>query len=374
MKQPTNRRRFLLSARFSRPPLALGGHRRQYASMTEHPRRRRSAEYRRKGPEPDQRSVRLAARVQPTLSHLRRVSRAWLARRWLVAAAVPAAVAVVGLRKRLGVPPVVSLAAASLTPLAVAAATPLGKWRYIAVGSAYMWTFKVTWELPYETRGNRRRPMHIRYPIRIDSLLGGGVPPTVRLQRSLRDQTKVTPLDRAVAGVYGSWLLPHLILGWILMRHPEFIPRAAGRLAATYHLTTPFYWLIPTAPPWWASESEGEMNGEVQRVLRYVIQDLRNQSRSETDNTSGNPWGSMPSDHIASAAITAMALSEISTGYAVLGWSYVVLASFAVIYLGEHYLIDVLAGLAVAETVRRAEPLLSPIAGQLARVLGPIRP
>jgi len=36
----------------------------------------------------------------------------------------------------------------------------------------------------------------------------------------------------------------------------------------------------------------------------------------------------------------------------VLGWSYVVLASFAVIYLGEHYLIDVLAGLAVAETVR----------------------
>ncbi|MDQ4102766.1 MAG: phosphatase PAP2 family protein, partial [Actinomycetota bacterium] len=246
----------------------------------------------------------------------------------------------------------------------------LGKWRYVAVGAAYMWTFKVTWELPYETRGNRRRPVYICYPIRIDSLLGGGVPPTVRLQRSLREHTKVTPLDRAVAGIYGSWLLPHLILGWILMRHPEFIPRAAGRLAATYHLTTPFYWLVPTAPPWWASESEGEMNGEVQRVLRHVIRDLRNQPPSETDNTSGNPWGSMPSDHIASAAITAMALSEINIAYGVVGWSYVVLASFAVIYLGEHYLIDVLAGLAVAETVRRAEPLLSPIVGQVARVLG----
>jgi membrane-associated phospholipid phosphatase len=276
---------------------------------------------------------------------------------------------VVGLRKRLGLPSVVSLGAASLIPLAVVAVTPRGKWRYIAVGAAYMWTFKVTWELPYETRGKRRRPVYIRYPIYVDSLLGGGVPPTVRLQRSLRDHTKVTPLDRAVAGVYGSWLLPHLVLGWILMRHPEFIPRAAGRLAATYHLTTPFYWLIPTAPPWWASESEGEMNGEVQRVLRHVIRDLRKQPRSESDNTPGNPWGSMPSDHIASAAITAMALSEINIAYGVLGWSYVMLASFAVIYLGEHYLIDVLAGLAVAESVRRAEPLLSPIVSQLARAL-----
>ena len=226
---------------------------------------------------------------------------------------------------------------------------------------------------------NFRHPLHYRDPaaapaglglvIRIDSLLGGGVPPTVRLQRALRDRTRVTPLDRAVAGVYGSWLLPHMILGWILLRHPEFIPRAAGRLAATYQLTTPFYWLLPTAPPWWASESGGEMNGEVQRVLRHVIRDLRNQPRSETDESPGNPWGSMPSDHIASAAITAMALSEINVAYGALGWSYVGLASFAVVYLGEHYLIDVLAGLAVAETARNAEPLVSPFVRQLARAL-----
>jgi membrane-associated phospholipid phosphatase len=275
----------------------------------------------------------------------------------------------VSLRKRLVMPTVVTLPVASLTPLAVAAATPLSKWRYIAVGAAYMWTFKITWQLPYENRREVGRPVYVRYPIRIDSLLGGGVPATVRLQRALRDRTRVTPLDRAVAGVYGSWLLPHMILGWILLRHPEFIPRAAGRLAATYQLTTPFYWLLPTAPPWWASESGGEMNGEVQRVLRHVIRDLRNQPRSETDESPGNPWGSMPSDHIASAAITALALSEISVAYGALGWSYVVLASFAVVYLGEHYLIDVLVGLAVAETVRRAEPLLSPFVGQLARGL-----
>ena len=97
-----------------------------------------------------------------------------------------------------------------------------------------MWAFKVTWELPYEARKKTQRPVHVRYPIRIDSLLGGGVPPTVRLQRALRGPTTVTPLDRAVAGIYTSWLVPHLILGWILLRHPQFIPR--GSRATRRHL------------------------------------------------------------------------------------------------------------------------------------------
>jgi membrane-associated phospholipid phosphatase len=339
------------------------------ASMAEHSRHRRSAEHRRRGPEPYTPSARLAGGVQRKLLFLRRVGIDWLTTRRLFAASVPVSVAVVNLRKRLDLPTPVTLSAASLTPLAVAAATPLGKWRYMAVGAAYMWAFKVTWELPFETRAKARRSVHVRYPIRIDSLLCGGVPPTVRLQRALRDPTRVTPLDRAVAGIYVSWFVPHLILGWILLRHPQFMPRAAGRLAATYHLTTPFYWLLPTAPPWCASETRGEMNGEVQRVLRHVIRDLRNQPRKETDDAPGNPWGSMPSDHIAAAAITAMALSEMSVGYGILGWSYVILASFAVVYLGEHYLIDVLAGLAVAEVVRRAEPLVSPFVRRLVRVL-----
>jgi membrane-associated phospholipid phosphatase len=300
---------------------------------------------------------------------LRRLGGDWLTVQSLSTVSIPTAVVLVTLRKKLNIPPAVTLSAASLIPLAVAMTTPISKWRYIAVGAAYMWAFKVSWELPYETRDKVGRRVLVRYPIRIDSVLCGGVPPTVRLQRALRDRTKVTSLDRIVAGIYASWFLPHLILGWTLLRHPQFIPRAAGRLAATYHLTTPFYWLIPTAPPWWASESKGEMDGEVQRVLRHVIRDLRKKPRGESDKTPGNPWGSMPSDHIAAAAITAMALSEVCVSYGVLGWAYVVLASFAVVYLGEHYLIDVLAGLGVAEAVRRAEPLVSPLARQLAGIL-----
>ena len=287
----------------------------------------------------------------------------------MVAGFVPAAVTLVVMRKRLGVRPGVALPVASAAPLAVAAVMPPGRKRYLAVFTAYMWVFKVSWEMPYDEPEQLRRRLHVDYPIRIDSRIGGGMPPTQRLQRALRDRTRVTALDRAVTVIYGSWFVPHLVLAWILFHHEQFIPRATGRLAAAYHLTTPFYWLLPTAPPWWASESEGRMGAEVQRVTRHVIRDLRGKPRLHVDATPGNPWGSMPSDHISSAAITAMALSEVTPLYGAMGWAYVALASFSVVYLGEHYLVDVIVGLAVAETVRLGEPLVGPLVRRVAQGL-----
>ena len=267
-------------------------------------------------------------------------------------------------------PPVVTLPLISVAPLAVAAATPRGKWRHLTVGATYMWTFKVSWELPYDRPDTLERRLQVHYPLRVDGLIGAGAPPTLRLQRALRDSPRVTALDRVVTVVYGSWLVPHAVMAWLLLQHPEFVPRAAGRLAAAYHLTTPFYWLVPTAPPWWASENEGQMDGEVERVRRHVVRSLQGKPRQEReDPEGGNPWGSMPSDHVASAAITAMGLAEVHPVYGALGWSYVALASFAVVYLGEHYVVDVLAGLGVAEVVRRGEPLVNPLARSVARRL-----
>jgi membrane-associated phospholipid phosphatase len=227
----------------------------------------------------------------------------------------------------------------SVAPLATAAATPRRAWRFAAVGAVYMWTFAVTWTLPYDEPEKLRRRLRIEYPIRIDTVMGLGVPPTLRLQRALRDPPRVTALDRA----------------------ERYVPRAAVRLAAAYHLTTPFYYAIPTAPPWWASEEAGLMGGEVERVRRHVLAELAGKPRRTEDQSRGNPWASMPSDHVASAAITAMGLSEVGPVYGTLGWAYVGLATFSVVYLGEHYLIDALVGLAIAEAIRRGEATIAPL-------------
>ena len=331
----------------------------------------RPAQHRRRGPD---RRPALVRWLDEVTLHRRRVARRPRLQRHVHVAAMgyaPLSIALTMLRRRLGLPPWLSIAIASGAPLAVAAALPpRSRRRYIAAGMTYMWLFKESWELPADDENRHRRRLQIDYPITVDSAIGRGMPPGQRLQRSLRDGERVSPLDLVVSAVYGSWFVPHVLLAYVLVRHPQYLPRAAGRLAASYHLTTPFYWFVPTAPPWWASEHAGRMDGEVHRVVRRVVcKVLDRPPPGEDEEVPGNPWGSMPSDHISSAAITARALMEVNPLFGVAGWLYVAGAAFAVVYLGEHYVVDVLAGLAIAELVHHAEPLAAPVVRGVAYAL-----
>jgi membrane-associated phospholipid phosphatase len=331
---------------------------------------RRAGAYRRRGPDRRPFVVRWFEELRrgPRRAADRHASR--LVARLLAAASVPVAVTVASLRERLRLPAPASVAIACVAPLgAIAATAPRSRSRYIVAGAAYMWLFKVSWEIPFDDAEKLRRRLRVDYPIRIDSFLGAGVTPTQRLQRALRTSGRVSLLDKAVTLVYGSWFAPHLLLAYVLVRDERYVPRAAGRLSAAYHLTTPFYWLVPTAPPWWASQHGGRMDGEVDRVVRAVVCHVLGIDPPEDSEGPGNPWGSMPSDHVSSAAITAMGLSELGPVYGAIGWTYVAAASFAVVYLGEHYLIDVLVGLAVAEVVRRGEPHAAPLVRAIAHAL-----
>jgi membrane-associated phospholipid phosphatase len=330
--------------------------------------RTRPATYRRRGPD---------GVLPSSLQHLLdgaagAVNRQLRAHRgWNVAAAaaVPVAVGLIAARRRLGLHPAVTLPLGCVPPLGCAIAVPRGRRRYVAVAAAYMHLFKLGWELPYDDPQKLRRRLWVDQPIRFDTVVGLGVPPGVRLQRALRRHGEVTAFDRVVTVVYGSWFVPQLLLAYLLARHDEYVPRAGARLSAAYHLTCPFYFLAPEAPPWFASEKDGRMNGEIERVARQVVYDLLDRAPPAEGKVPGNPWGSMPSDHISSAAITAMGLSEVSRLYGAVGWTYVAAASFAVVYLGEHYVADVVVGLLIAEAVRRAEPLAAPFVRAVAQAV-----
>jgi membrane-associated phospholipid phosphatase len=69
-------------------------------------------------------------------------------------------------------------------------------------------------------------------------------------------------------------------------------------------------------------------------------------------DTRANAFAAMPSDHFASAAITALVLTEQSPLLGAPGGSYALLG-FARVYLGEHYIGDLMAGLALALAERR---------------------
>jgi membrane-associated phospholipid phosphatase len=198
--------------------------------------------------------------------------------------------------------------------------------------------------------------LHVDWPIRADARLARGTPPTQSLQRRLRRPPHLTALDRALTFVYLLWEPePHLALGWILWRHPSRFPRAALRLAATFDATLLGYFAFPSAPPWWASEQGDRMDGEVHRVTLEVMRSLRGKPRPAADHEVGsNPWASMPSDHFASALSAAIALAEVDSRAGALGFTYALALSLALVYTGEHYVVDLLAGGALVGAVHGA--------------------
>jgi membrane-associated phospholipid phosphatase len=75
-----------------------------------------------------------------------------------------------------------------------------------------------------------------------------------------------------------------------------------------------------------------------------------------------NPWAAMPSLHFATALMAAILLSE-SGGrlQGMAGWTYAGMLGFALVYLGEHYVVDLLAGALIVLLVRTGEPLSRPL-------------
>ena len=77
---------------------------------------------------------------------------------------------------------------------------------------------------------------------------------------------------------------------------------------------------------------------------------------------SGNPWAAMPSLHFATSLMAAILLTEAGgRTEAVLGWGYAGALGFALVYLGEHYVTDLLAGAAIVAIARKGEPLAEPL-------------
>ena len=314
--------------------------------------------------------ARVAARVLPP-ERLRSNRSARRGVRWGFLTYAAGIVALSYSRRSLRLPRPPMVPVVSTVPLAVAAALPRGRYQYAATWVAYVWLFKVAWEIPYDKPEKLEPRLRIDYPIRVDTFLGAGTPPGVRLQRALRDPPRPAALDVGLTGLhYLLWAAPHAALGWILICDEERFPRAAGRLAAVYHLTTLGYWYLPTAPPWWASEQEGRMGGQLQHISRDASLATKHKltggeppsgrERREADRQQGNPWGSMPSDALPAAAITAKSLGEISRVAGAVGWTLTAIDGFVLVYLGEHYVIDLIAGLALVELIWRAEPLALP--------------
>lgn len=278
-------------------------------------------------------------------------------------AALGAAVAAPLLRRRLRIPAPVTAAACYSAPLALAVLQPRSKKRDVAMFTLQMLAFTVVHELPYDDPEKLRRRLRTRYPIVADRLIGRGKLPNARLQKLLSRLPRGGPVDKFLAWTHWLWFVePYLALAVVLFRDNENFPRAARQMAAVFDGGCAVYFAAPTAPPWWSSE-EGFTDGEeVRRVMVEVGEETWGRAWPSMYATlGGNPWAAMPSLHFATSVQAALSLSETGKVEGALGWTYALTLGFALVYLGEHYVTDLLAGGLLVAAVRRGESLAEPL-------------
>jgi membrane-associated phospholipid phosphatase len=282
------------------------------------------------------------------------------------------------LRRRIRLPPAAVLGSAGLAPIAVSVAVPPGRRRQIAACLLNMWGYIAAYEMPHDRPDELARRAHRDYPIAADRVLGLGVLPTVRLQRAFATPGKVSRFERLLVLCHWVWfMVPHLSLLYIMLRRRERFPAAAARMYAVFDLGAIFYWVIPTAPPWWAA-TEGRLDDGQQVEIRRMMIEYGPIFWGPLWEPlfgflGGNPLAAMPSLHFATSLMGAHALSEIDPVAGAVGWSYATMLGLGLVYLGEHYLIDLIGGAALTEGVRVAAPRFVPLARGLVRMLDSVR-
>ncbi len=285
------------------------------------------------------------------------------------------------LRKRVAAPPLVMQTVAFAAPVGLAVAVRRSPRRDVAVCALNMWAYLAAYKSPHDDPAAQQDRVHVDYPIRADRAIGLGELPSTRLQRALArtgpDGPEWRALDRVLVWAHWSWfVVPHGTLLYILVRDPRRFSRAAAMTYAVFDLGASFYWVLPTAPPWYASVSEEGVpragsQVEVRRMMvEYGEHFWQDGWGSLYSVLGGNPLAAMPSLHFATSVMAALLLAETGPIAGALGFTYAATLGLALVYLGEHYVVDLIAGAALTGAVRGLEPRAGPSLTRIGRAIG----
>jgi hypothetical protein len=282
-------------------------------------------------------------------------------------------------RRRLRLSPASVLAGSALAPLSAAVIWPRSRGRAVVVCALQMYVYVAAYKMPHDDPAALEARVRIDYPVALDRALGLGQLPTTRLQRSLHADGSFSGLEKVLVWAHWVWFAtPHAALLYVGARNPSRFVRAAGLTYAVFDLGVIAYWLVPTAPPWYAAQRDrlGPVEaGETGRVRRLMVEYGESfwgdRWPSLYSVFGGNPLAAMPSLHFATSTMAALLLSETGFLPGVVGTGYAAVLGFALVYLGEHYVVDLAGGVALCALVRAGEPLARrPLSGGRALVVG----
>jgi membrane-associated phospholipid phosphatase len=291
---------------------------------------------------------------------------------------VVAGVAAPLVRKRVNAPPLLVQTVAFGAPLGLCVAARRSRTRDVATCALQMWAYLAAYKTPHDDAATQAMRVHVAYPIAADRVLGLGELPSVRLQRAFARRRSSPPqwstVDRVLVWTHWSWFFfPHGSLLYILVRHHPRFPRAAVLTYAVFDVGASFYWFLPTAPPWYAAEVAAERGESALAVRRLMVEYGESFWRDGWGSLysvfGGNPLAAMPSLHFATSAMATLLLFEVGPVAGALGLCYTATLGFALVYLGEHYAVDLLGGALLTAAVRRLGPRAGPALARVGRAV-----
>lgn len=195
-------------------------------------------------------------------------------------------------------------------------------------------------------------PLHESDVASAEGWLFGGTIPTVWLQDHFYTPGTVHWYDALATLVYTSHFLATPILAAVLwLRNRAMWVAYITRVIALSCAGLVTYVLFPEAPPWLAAR-DGLVDpvarlsargwvwlhaGHVQHVLAVAQRD------------GSNPVAAMPSLHVALATLVALCIAErLTTRWRYLLALYPLAMGLVLVYTGEHYVLDIVAGIGYA--------------------------
>ncbi len=235
-----------------------------------------------------------------------------------------------------------------IPPLMLIAVASGRGWAFVADWGPFLLLI-LSWQATAGLADQMGRPVHLLEPAEADRALFGGYLPTVELQHRFFHHERASWYDWAATLQHGLHFVLPVAVGWMLwVRRRRTYWRYMLSVMVLFYLGFAGYVLYPAAPPWMAGmadaippvhriapETLGRLGPTAPLSLAYA-------------HLSANEVAAMPSLHAALPLLTALVLMRLYGPRAAPCLLYPLTMGFNLVYLGEHYVVDVLAGFATA--------------------------
>lgn len=204
------------------------------------------------------------------------------------------------------------------------------------------------WNLSGPIAAHSPFPWHLDFMMQLDRVVFFGRDPVVVVQRNLAHQGQVNALDVIAAVAYNLHIPEPYIAGYFLWRldRAVYLQFAAAVLVLLVLGFVTFF-LFPAVPPWMASTRfhriPGVFNG-FGPVLHAHPLPFWGSPIFKLFGLSGDPVAAFPSEHAALPVLEYLAFRRLIGRRALVLLLWVLFVLFVVLYLGEHWVTDVLAG------------------------------